>query len=265
MDDNAQTEYKAQARILKALAHPTRLFIVDELSRGERCVCELTDLIGVEMPTVSRHLNVLKNAGLIEDEKRGPLVFYQLRQPCILKLCKGIAAAQSSSPGKVESFCVRPIGRIHSPFKRCTGTPVQPSLAQGAGGSIEVFDEFAAGLKDLAGFDRLWLLFWFHRAKPARMSVTPHLDSRARGLFATRAPSRPNPIGLSSVRLLKVEGAILRVADLDILDGTPLLDIKPCVPRFDYLQAPRCGWLDAITTSTCVADDRFERRQNEKG
>jgi len=181
-----------------------------------------------------------------------------LRQPSILKLCKGIAAKQSSRQEKIESFCVRPIGRVHSPFKRCTGTPIQPSLAQGATGSIEVFDEFAAGLKDLAAFDRVWLLFWFHRAKPARMSVTPFLDSEARGLFATRAPSRPNPIGLSSVRLLKVEGNILRVADLDILDGTPLLDIKPCIPRFDYLDAARCGWLDGVSPASRFADDRFE-------
>ncbi|HEV2434862.1 MAG TPA: metalloregulator ArsR/SmtB family transcription factor [Verrucomicrobiae bacterium] len=88
------TRYKAQARIIKALAHPTRLFIVDELSRGERCVCELTDLIGVEMPTVSRHLSQLKNAGLLEDEKRGAQVFYRLRVPCVLNFFKCVQAVQ---------------------------------------------------------------------------------------------------------------------------------------------------------------------------
>jgi DNA-binding transcriptional ArsR family regulator len=90
----AQAEYKAQARIIKALAHPTRLFIVDELSRGERCVCELTDLIGVEMPTVSRHLSQLKSAGILEDEKRGSQVFYRLRVPCVLNFFKCIEAVQ---------------------------------------------------------------------------------------------------------------------------------------------------------------------------
>lgn len=84
----AQAGYKAQARILKALAHPTRLFIVDELSRGERCVCELTDMIGVEMPTVSRHLSQLKSAGIVDDEKRGPQVFYRLRTPCVMNFFK---------------------------------------------------------------------------------------------------------------------------------------------------------------------------------
>lgn len=91
----AQAEYRAQATIIKALAHPTRLFIVDELSRGERCVCELTDMIGVEMPTVSRHLSQLKAAGILDDEKRGAQVFYRLRVPCVLNFFKCIKAVQS--------------------------------------------------------------------------------------------------------------------------------------------------------------------------
>ena len=92
----SQAEYRAQAEIIKALAHPTRLFIVDELSRGERCVCELTDMIGVEMPTVSRHLSQLKSAGILEDEKRGSQVFYRLRVPCVLNFFKCIKAVQSN-------------------------------------------------------------------------------------------------------------------------------------------------------------------------
>ena len=91
-----QAKYKAQARIIKALAHPTRLFIVDELSRGERCVCELTDLIGVEMPTVSRHLSQLRSAGIVEDEKRGSQVFYRLRVPCVLNFFKCVEAVQKN-------------------------------------------------------------------------------------------------------------------------------------------------------------------------
>lgn len=96
MTATAQAEYRAQADIIKALAHPTRLFIVDELSRGERCVCELTDMIGVEMPTVSRHLSQLKAAGILEDEKRGSQVFYRLRVPCVLNFFKCIKAVQSN-------------------------------------------------------------------------------------------------------------------------------------------------------------------------
>ena len=96
MTATAQAKYNTQARIIKALAHPTRLFIVDELSRGERCVCELTDMIGVEMPTVSRHLSQLKAAGILEDEKRGAQVFYRLRVPCVLNFFKCIKAVQSN-------------------------------------------------------------------------------------------------------------------------------------------------------------------------
>jgi len=95
-----QTNYRAQARILKALAHPTRLFIVDELAHGERCVCELTDLIDAEMPTVSRHLSQLKHAGILEDEKRGAQVFYRLRVPCVLNFFKCVEAVQSKNSGR---------------------------------------------------------------------------------------------------------------------------------------------------------------------
>ncbi len=96
MTATAQARYQNQARIIKALAHPTRLFIVDELARGERCVCELTELIGVEMPTVSRHLSLLKKAGILMDEKRGALVYYRLRVPCVLNFFKCVQAVQES-------------------------------------------------------------------------------------------------------------------------------------------------------------------------
>ena len=97
MTATAQARYRTQARIIKALAHPTRLFIVDELSRGERCVCELTDLIDAEMPTVSRHLSVLRNAGILKDEKRGSQVFYRLRVPCVLNFFKCIEALRTNN------------------------------------------------------------------------------------------------------------------------------------------------------------------------
>ncbi|MDR3633609.1 MAG: tRNA (N6-threonylcarbamoyladenosine(37)-N6)-methyltransferase TrmO [Isosphaeraceae bacterium] len=144
------------------------------------------------------------------------------------------------------------IGTIHSPFRESVGTPVQPSSAQPAEGKIEVFAPFTEGLRDLAGFERVWLLFWCHRARPARLSVVPYRDTVERGLFATRAPARPNPIGLSAVRLRSIVGNVLHVGELDILDGTPLLDIKPYIPLYDSFPA-------AARTAVISADDRFEQ------
>jgi tRNA (adenine37-N6)-methyltransferase len=150
------------------------------------------------------------------------------------------------------------IGIIRSPHQRAEGTPVQAALAAGAQGTVEVFPEYAAGLRDLDGFERIWLVYWFDRAKPAQMVVTPYLDTTPRGLFATRAPSRPNPIGLSAVRLLAINGCVLQVDGLDILDNTPLLDLKPYVPAFDVFPTKRIGWCADIQSNTPVADGRFE-------
>ena len=154
---------------------------------------------------------------------------------------------------------VSAIGVIHSPHKQPAGVPVQAALAAGVTGTVEVFPEYAAGLRDLDGFERIWLLYWFDRVKAAEMTVKPYLDTAERGLFATRAPSRPNPIGLSAVRLMRLEGNTLYVDGVDILDGTPLLDIKPYVPRFDAFEAQRIGWLAGATGNQAVADGRFEK------
>lgn len=153
-----------------------------------------------------------------------------------------------------------PIGVIHSPFKQATGTPIQPCRAGNAPGYVALNPEFAAGLVDLAGFERVWLIYFFHRAAAAKLSVVPYRDTVAHGLFATRAPARPNPIGLSCVRLLEIEGNVLRLAEVDILDGTPLLDIKPYVPQYDNYPVQRCGWVDSVPDKPVVADARFERR-----
>ncbi len=150
------------------------------------------------------------------------------------------------------------IGLVHTPHKQAAGTPVQAALAEGVAGTVEVFPEFAAGLRDLDGFERVWLVYWFDRASPAKLVVKPYLDTRERGLFATRAPSRPNPIGVSAVRLVRIEGNVLHVEGVDVLDGTPLLDIKPYVPKFDAFEAERVGWLGGVETRR-VADGRFER------
>ena len=150
------------------------------------------------------------------------------------------------------------IGLIHSPYHQAEGTPIQPRWAAGIEGTVELFPEFAPGLRDLVGFDRIWLLYWFDRARTAQLEVVPYLDTQTRGIFATRAPSRPNCIGLSCVRLLAVEGSLLRVADLDALDGTPLLDLKPYVPDFDVFPVERVGWF-ARARGTPVADGRFAK------
>jgi tRNA-Thr(GGU) m(6)t(6)A37 methyltransferase TsaA len=137
----------------------------------------------------------------------------------------------------------RPIGIIHSPFTNIEGMPIQPTGASGIRGTVEVFTEFAEGLKDLAGFSHIILLYHFHQVQEAKLVVTPFMDSQPRGVFATRAPKRPNPIGLSIVKLLSMEQNILYIENVDILDGTPLLDIKPYVPEFDQAPAERVGWL----------------------
>ena len=154
---------------------------------------------------------------------------------------------------------LRPIGIIHTPFTEPKGMPVQPKGAAGVRGTIEIFQEYRAGLKDLDGFSHIILLFHLHRSRGFKLHVVPYLDDRLRGLFATRAPRRPNPIGLSVVQLDRIENGVLHVQNVDILDGTPLLDIKPYVPEFDSPPEIRTGWLEAARkkVGTRRADERF--------
>ena len=122
---------------------------------------------------------------------------------------------------------------------------------------VLVDEPFQAALRDLEGFERTWLIYHFHRSGPWRPLVVPYRAEVERGLFATRAPSRPNPIGMSAVKLLAVKGNVLEVRGVDILDGTPLLDIKPYVPAFDAFPGSRAGWLDQGGSDHEVADGRF--------
>ena len=151
-----------------------------------------------------------------------------------------------------------PIGIIHTPFMELEGMPIQPPGAASVKGTVEVFENFRSGLKDLDGFSHIILLCHLHRARSHELTVVPYLDDQPRGLFSTRAPSRPNPIGLSVVRLLSVKGNTLEVADLDLLDGTPVLDIKPYVGEFDERTDARLGWLQAARDRKKSADTRFE-------
>jgi len=153
----------------------------------------------------------------------------------------------------------RSIGVIHTPFKKTEGMPIQPAGAAGVKGKVEVFEEYRDGLKDLEGFSHIILLYHFHRSRGFNLSVAPFMDTNKRGLFATRAPGRPNPIGLSVVQLDKVENGVLFVTNIDILDGTPLLDIKPYVPEFDARSDIRIGWLETAvkTVKDKKSDNRF--------
>jgi tRNA-Thr(GGU) m(6)t(6)A37 methyltransferase TsaA len=137
----------------------------------------------------------------------------------------------------------RPIGTVHSPFKEPPGTPIQPSAATDIRGTVEIFPEYREGLQDLEGFSHLILIYYFHLSQKFSLKVKPFLDDRQRGLFATRAPARPNPIGLSVVQLERIDGARLYIREVDIVDGTPLLDLKPYVPRFDSRAEATSGWL----------------------
>lgn len=154
----------------------------------------------------------------------------------------------------------RPIGVIHSPFKNIKGMPIQPPGGANVQGTVEVRSEFAAGLRDLEGFSHIILLYHFHQVQESRLVVTPFMDSEPRGVFATRAPKRPNPLGLSVVRLLRIEQNTLYIENVDILDGTPLLDIKPCVPEFDQPSVERVGWLERARGQVRGkrSDDRFQ-------
>jgi tRNA-Thr(GGU) m(6)t(6)A37 methyltransferase TsaA len=136
------------------------------------------------------------------------------------------------------------IGVIHTPFRRAKGMPIQAAAAAGVKGTVEVFPKYRDGLRDLEGFSHIILLYHFHRSTRPELVVTPFLDSQPHGVFSTRAPNRPNPIGLSVVRLMGVEGTVLHVENVDVLDGTPLLDIKPYVPEFDEHSADRTGWME---------------------
>lgn len=155
----------------------------------------------------------------------------------------------------MERVIYKPIGRILSPFKEAKGTPIQPTAEGAAKGKIELFPEYQDGLKDLEGFSHLILLYHCHKAGEPTLTVKPFMEDKKHGIFAVRAPRRPNSIGLSIVRLIKIAGDILYIEDLDILDGTPLLDIKPYVPEFDRRDDVRIGWLEKNVNKLSSTED----------
>ena len=153
-----------------------------------------------------------------------------------------------------------PIGTIHTPFTERAGMPIQPPGAGGVLGTADILPEYRPGLKDLDGFSHVVLIYAFHQSEGFALEVTPFMDTVPRGLFSTRAPRRPNPIGLSIVELDRIEGGTLHLRNVDMLDGTPLLDIKPYVPDFDAPPATRVGWLEEArkTVRGRRSDERFK-------
>ena len=149
-----------------------------------------------------------------------------------------------------DVITVRAIGVVRSEHTNPDQTPVQPVFAQGCRGTVEVFDEYAEGLRDIEGFSHIYLLFHLDRARSEKLIVKPCLDDVERGVFSTRSPRRPNFIGLSVVELLGRKNNVLFVDGLDILDGTPLLDIKPYTAGFDQRSNTRNGWYDGLDEET---------------
>jgi tRNA-Thr(GGU) m(6)t(6)A37 methyltransferase TsaA len=181
-------------------------------------------------------------------------------------------------------FEIHPIGIVHSPFTQAQGTPVQPFAAaqmghgaqafntqtnleeiqvdvNGGCGSLEIHAEWIGALQDLDGFSHIWVLFWCNQANQPKPKVLPYRDTIERGLFATRVPARPNPIGISCVRIRAVHGRMVHVSEMDMLDGTPIVDIKPYVPEYDVREGVQRGWLasPSARTGVVLADGRFAR------
>ncbi len=159
-----------------------------------------------------------------------------------------------------DQICFTSIGIIHTPFTDLESMPIQPTSAASGVGVVELYPQYTEGLKDLSGFSHIILLYHLHAVRTVSLQVTPFLDGERRGIFATRAPTRPNPIGLSVVKLISIQENRLNVEEVDILDGTPLLDIKPYVPEFDHHPQAKIGWLEAAKgkMSTRLSDNRFK-------
>ncbi|HET9953815.1 MAG TPA: tRNA (N6-threonylcarbamoyladenosine(37)-N6)-methyltransferase TrmO [Polyangiaceae bacterium] len=157
---------------------------------------------------------------------------------------------EPSFEASTEVLCVRPIGVVHSPFQERVGAPRQPAAARGVAGTVELHASSGIehALLDLESFRFIWILFWFHKNHGFRPKVLPPRSTERRGVLATRSPYRPNPIGLSAVELVRIEGLVLHVRNLDLLDGTPVLDIKPYVPYTDSIPDANSGWLENAAT-----------------
>ncbi len=160
---------------------------------------------------------------------------------------------------QVSTITYKPIGVVHSQFKEPKNVPIQAAASKGSIGTLEIYPEYVEGLKDLEGFSHIILLYHFHLVTGGSLMVKPFLDDQLHGVFATRSPSRPNPIGMSIVQLAEIKNSTVHIQDVDILDGTPLLDIKPYVPKFDCRKTTNIGWFSGKISklATTRDDGRF--------
>lgn len=160
----------------------------------------------------------------------------------------------------MKSYSFKPIGILRTPYSNIQDMPIQPTGAEGVIGSLILEPEYVPGIKDLDGFSHLLLIYVFHQAGQPQLTVIPFLDQQPHGVFATRAPKRPNPVGLSVVKLISIEENVLTLENVDMLDGSPVIDIKPFVPAFDQPENVRTGWLSARggEVETKRSDDRFK-------
>lgn len=172
------------------------------------------------------------------------------------------------TPRIAQPIRYTPIGVIHSPLKDPDGAPIQSVSARSVEGTIEVFPQFAGGLVDIAEFSHLILLYHLHMSRKFKLRVVPFLDRSEHGIFSTRSPSRPNPIGMSVVEVLSVKGRVIRARGLDMVDETPLLDIKPYVPAFDAFRTKRIGWYAGRVAKSHLrrtkADSRFVKKHAQR-
>jgi tRNA-Thr(GGU) m(6)t(6)A37 methyltransferase TsaA len=160
----------------------------------------------------------------------------------------------------MEPITINPIGVIRTPHTDIKNMPIQPIAAEGIKGYIELLPEYAAGLKDLEGFSHITLVYRFHKIVGFELEVIPFMDTKKRGIFSCKAPKRPNAIGISTVKLVAIEGNIIHVEQVDMLDGTPLIDIKPFYPRYDNRENVTIGWLEKnkdLPLEKLRADERF--------
>jgi len=139
---------------------------------------------------------------------------------------------------------LKPIGIVHSPFRESSGVPKDSTDGMDYTGTVEIFPEYKDGLKDLEGFSHIILIFYFHKSEYSHLTVKPFLDSYLRGVFATRSPHRPNFLGLSVVKLTRIDNNILHIRGIDMIEGTPVLDIKPYIPEFESNEGIKIGWLE---------------------
>ncbi|MDX9929352.1 MAG: tRNA (N6-threonylcarbamoyladenosine(37)-N6)-methyltransferase TrmO [Bacteroidales bacterium] len=153
------------------------------------------------------------------------------------------------------------IGRIHTPFRKIKGMPIQSRDSKGIKGTIELKKKFVKGLPDLEKFSHIYLIYHFHKSRGFDLKVIPFLDDKPHGIFATRAPKRPNHIGISVVKLISIKDNILEIENVDMLDGTPLLDIKPYISQFDIHKIEKVGWINNKTgnPNEVISDNRFKK------